>query len=172
MLLGGDVVDRAMLLEFLMERVMPTLQAGNDDAQRAANELQSDPMGLSVDGMVQGKANAVGSTVHTQIVASHSNPVVVSATEYVTQDGTFSPLGTVLIFEAYDGMRRRAAANAGRSVKVEHSKQEGVLVTVRGLGAVDDTNIDAYPAALQRLYHGMLHTTRLYHHMLHTLCDL
>ena len=46
-LLGGDVVDRAMLLEFLMEGVMPTLQAGNDEAQRAAHELQSNPIGLT-----------------------------------------------------------------------------------------------------------------------------
>eukprot|EP00966_Prymnesium_polylepis_P303654 7014428-Prymnesium_polylepis.1 len=28
-LLGGEVVDRAMLLEFLMERVMPAQQGGN-----------------------------------------------------------------------------------------------------------------------------------------------
>jgi|EP00966_Prymnesium_polylepis_P282246 hypothetical protein len=27
-LLGGDVVDRTMLLEFLMERMLPALQAG------------------------------------------------------------------------------------------------------------------------------------------------
>eukprot|EP00966_Prymnesium_polylepis_P150546 3477458-Prymnesium_polylepis.1 len=62
-----------------MEGVMPALQAGNDEAQRAADELRSDPIGLSVDGMVKGRMNAVGETVHTQIVASHSNPVVVSA---------------------------------------------------------------------------------------------
>eukprot|EP00966_Prymnesium_polylepis_P118998 2750576-Prymnesium_polylepis.1 len=37
--------------------------------------------------MVKGRMNAVGETVHTQIVASHGNPVVVSAIEYVTQDG-------------------------------------------------------------------------------------
>ena len=53
-LLGGEIVDRAMLLEFLTERVMPALQGGNDDAQRAAAELQTDPIGLSVDGMVKG----------------------------------------------------------------------------------------------------------------------
>ena len=42
-------------------------------------------------------------------------------------------------------MRLRAAAHAGRSVKLEHSKkEEGILITVRGLGAIDDTNIDAY----------------------------
>eukprot|EP00966_Prymnesium_polylepis_P317382 7332709-Prymnesium_polylepis.1 len=50
-LLGGEIVDRAMLLEFMMERVMPALQSGNDDAQRAAAEIQADPIGLSVDGM-------------------------------------------------------------------------------------------------------------------------
>eukprot|EP00966_Prymnesium_polylepis_P093162 2157016-Prymnesium_polylepis.1 len=62
---------------------------------------------------------------------------------YVTQDVGFCPLGTVLIFESFDGMRRRAAANAGRSIKVEHvKKEECVLVTVWGLGAIDDTNID------------------------------
>jgi hypothetical protein len=32
MLLCGEVVDRAMLLDFLMESVMPMLQGGNDDA--------------------------------------------------------------------------------------------------------------------------------------------
>ena len=93
-LLGGEVVDRAMLLEFLTERVMPVLQGGNDEAQRAAAELQTDPIGLSVDGMVKGRDNAVGATVHTQIVASHSNPVVVMAIEHVTQDGGFSPVRT------------------------------------------------------------------------------
>eukprot|EP00966_Prymnesium_polylepis_P169602 3921578-Prymnesium_polylepis.1 len=42
-------------------------------------------------------------------------------------------------------MRRRAAAHAGRFVKLEHSKkEEGILNTVRGLGAIDETNIDAY----------------------------
>jgi hypothetical protein len=40
-LLGGEVVDRVMLLEFLMECGMPALQAGNDDAVIAANELCS-----------------------------------------------------------------------------------------------------------------------------------
>eukprot|EP00966_Prymnesium_polylepis_P173516 4014237-Prymnesium_polylepis.1 len=66
--------------------------------------------------MVKGRDNAVAATVHTQIVASHANPIVISAVEHVTQDTARSaPLGTVLIFESYDGMRRRAAANAGRS---------------------------------------------------------
>ena len=83
-LLGGEIVDGAMLLEFLMERVVPTLQAGNADAQLAAAEIQTDPIGLSVDGMVKGRPNAVGDTVHTQIVASHSNPVVIMAIEHVT----------------------------------------------------------------------------------------
>ena len=41
-LLGGEIVDGAMLLEFMMERVVPTLQAGNADAQLAANELLID----------------------------------------------------------------------------------------------------------------------------------
>eukprot|EP00966_Prymnesium_polylepis_P094956 2198873-Prymnesium_polylepis.1 len=50
-LLGGEVVDRAMLLDFLMEGVMPALQGGNNDAQTAADVLRSDPIGLSVDGM-------------------------------------------------------------------------------------------------------------------------
>eukprot|EP00966_Prymnesium_polylepis_P126372 2922509-Prymnesium_polylepis.1 len=152
-LLGGEVVDRAMLLEFMMERVLPALQAGNDDAQRAAAELQTDPIGLSVDGMVQGMANAVGGTVHTQIVASHSNPLIVSAVEHVTRDGGFSPLGAVLIFETYDAMKQRAAAHAGRAIKAAHqAKEAGILVTVRGLGAIDDTNIDAYGDAFSACF--------------------
>eukprot|EP00966_Prymnesium_polylepis_P241580 5586859-Prymnesium_polylepis.1 len=82
-----------------MESVMPVLQGGNDDVQSAADELQLDPIGLSVDGiLVKGKINAVGETVHTQIVASNANPIVISAIEHVTQDahGTFCPLGAVL----------------------------------------------------------------------------
>eukprot|EP00966_Prymnesium_polylepis_P112614 2605110-Prymnesium_polylepis.1 len=55
-----------------MERVMPALQGGNNGAQLAASELQNDPIGLSVDGMVKDRDNAVGATVHTQIVASHA----------------------------------------------------------------------------------------------------
>eukprot|EP00966_Prymnesium_polylepis_P086028 1991137-Prymnesium_polylepis.1 len=42
-------------------------------------------------------------------------------------------------------MTQRAASAAGRAVKMAHqAKEEGILVTVRGLGAIDDTNIDAY----------------------------
>eukprot|EP00966_Prymnesium_polylepis_P275317 6361133-Prymnesium_polylepis.1 len=124
---------------------MPALQSGNDDAQRAAAELQTDPIGLSVDGMVNGMMNAVGSRVHTQIVASHTNPVIVGAIEHVTQDGSFCPLGAVLVFESYIAMTQRAASAAGRAVKTAHqAKEKGVLVTVRGLGAIDGTNIDAY----------------------------
>eukprot|EP00966_Prymnesium_polylepis_P242271 5603086-Prymnesium_polylepis.1 len=65
-----------------MERVMPALQEGNGDAQLAADELQNDPIGLSVDGMVKGTDNAVGATAHTQIVASHANPIGISAIEH------------------------------------------------------------------------------------------
>eukprot|EP00966_Prymnesium_polylepis_P182943 4239018-Prymnesium_polylepis.1 len=65
--------------------------------------------------MVKGQANAVGDTVHTQIVASHSHPLIVEAIQHVTCDGSFSPLGAVLIFESYSGMRQRASAAAGRS---------------------------------------------------------
>eukprot|EP00966_Prymnesium_polylepis_P202984 4702835-Prymnesium_polylepis.1 len=68
--------------------------------------------------MVKGRMNAVGETVHTQIVAFHSNPVVVSAIEYVTQDGTFCPLGTVIIFESYD-LRRDAVAGGGECGAVD-----------------------------------------------------
>eukprot|EP00966_Prymnesium_polylepis_P120734 2789837-Prymnesium_polylepis.1 len=144
-LLGGEVVDRAMLLEFLMERIVPALQTGDDVAQRAAAGLQTEPIGLSVDGMVKGRENAVGATVHSQIVASHPNPVVIMAIEHVTGDGSFTPIGHTLVFESYTRMTQRAAGSAGRSVQVEHAKrEEGILMTVRGLGAIDDTNIDAY----------------------------
>eukprot|EP00966_Prymnesium_polylepis_P152661 3526263-Prymnesium_polylepis.1 len=51
LLLGGEIVDRAMLLDFIMERVVPALQSGDDVAQRAVDELQTEPIGLSVDGM-------------------------------------------------------------------------------------------------------------------------
>eukprot|EP00966_Prymnesium_polylepis_P048841 1130405-Prymnesium_polylepis.1 len=71
-----------------MERVVPALQSGGDVVQRAADELQTEPIGLSVDGMVTGMMNAVGATVHTQIVASHPNPVVIMALEHVTSDQT------------------------------------------------------------------------------------
>ena len=82
--------------------------------------------------MVKGRANAVGDTVHTQIVASHAHPLVVEAVQHVTRDGSFSPLGAALVFESYDGMRQRASAVAGRSVKVEHAKKaDGILMTVR-----------------------------------------
>eukprot|EP00966_Prymnesium_polylepis_P311002 7185504-Prymnesium_polylepis.1 len=94
---------------------MPTLQAGNDDAQRAASELQTDPIGLSVDGMVQGKANAVGGTVHTQVVASQCNPVIISAIEYVTQDGTSAPSSSLRRTTACGGAQRRTRAGRSRS---------------------------------------------------------
>eukprot|EP00966_Prymnesium_polylepis_P007620 174922-Prymnesium_polylepis.1 len=62
--------------------------------------------------MVKGQANAVGDTVHTQIVASHAHPLIVEAIQHVTRDGSFSPLGTVLIF-VLRVVRRHAAARVG-----------------------------------------------------------
>jgi hypothetical protein len=142
-LLGGEIVDRAMLLEFMMERVVPLLQGGNDDAQLAAAELQTDPIGLSVDGMVKGRTMP-WARPSTRRSSRPTQPRSSFAIEHVTQDGTSARSAPSSIFESYDGMRRRAAAAAGRSVKVEHAKKEGILMTVRGLGAIDDTNIDAY----------------------------
>eukprot|EP00966_Prymnesium_polylepis_P019453 448483-Prymnesium_polylepis.1 len=65
-----------------------------------------------------------------------------AALEYVTKDGDVSVLGPAIIAESYVAATARAQAAEGRTEELKREqKTAGTYVIVRGIGAIDDSNI-------------------------------
>ena len=78
------------------------------------------------------------------------NVIVMAALEYVTKDGDVSVLGAAIIAESYIAATARAQAAEGRAEeRKREQKKAGTYVIVRGIGAIDDSNMDAHADAMQ-----------------------
>ena len=146
-LTGVDSMDADMLRDDLTPLVMGALRSnGTDpDAIRAAGELSVVPFGVDTKGMIQGQ----GGSIHTLITISHTNHVVMAAVEHVTKDGGVSVLGATIVAEPYVAAAARAQASFGRAEEVaREQKKAGTYVIVRGIGAIDDANLDAHADAM------------------------
>eukprot|EP00966_Prymnesium_polylepis_P212529 4922960-Prymnesium_polylepis.1 len=78
---------------------------------------------------------------------------VMAALTHVTKDGGVSVLGSTIIAETYISVTARALATFGRVEERKHEqKKAGTYVIVRGIGAIDDTNLDAHADAMQAAF--------------------
>eukprot|EP00966_Prymnesium_polylepis_P022528 518366-Prymnesium_polylepis.1 len=150
---GGfaDSMDADMLRDDLIPLVMGALRASGADsaAIRATNELSVVPFGVDTKGMIEGQ----GGSIHTLITVSHPNQTAVAALGHVTKDGGVSVLGATIIAESYISATARAMATFGRAEERKHEqKKAGTYVIVRGIGAIDDTNLDAHADAMAAFF--------------------
>ena len=147
-LLGGDTIDADLLRDELTPLVVSALNTRGDDAEsiRAANELSVVPFGADTKGMIEGW----GGTIRGLITFSHPNVMVMAALEHVIQGGDVSVLGAAIIAESYTAATARAQAAEGRAEeRKREQKKAGTYVIVRGIGAIDDSNMDAHADAMQ-----------------------
>ena len=130
---------------------MDALRSNGTDPNiiRAANELSVVPFGADTQGMIQGQSESI----HTLITISHTNQVVMAALGHVTKDGAVSVLGSVIVCESYVSATARAMTMVGRVEETKRTaKAAGTYIIVRGVGAIDDTNLDAHADAMQAAF--------------------
>eukprot|EP00966_Prymnesium_polylepis_P132864 3071164-Prymnesium_polylepis.1 len=76
-----------------------------------------------------------------------------AAVWHVTKDGGVNVLGATIIAESFIAATARALATFGRAEEVKHhQKKAGTYVIVCGIGAIDDTNLDAHADAMQAAF--------------------
>ena len=144
---GADSMDADILRDDLTPVVMGALRSNGTDpgAIQAANELTVVPFGVDAKGMIEGQ----GGSIHTLVTISHPNSVVMAALAHVTKDGGVSVLGVTIIAESYASATTRAMASFGRAEERAFAvKKAGTYVIVRGIGAIDDSNLDAHADAM------------------------
>ena len=149
-LLGAESIDADMLRDEVTPLVMGVLRNNADpNAVRAANELAVVPFGADTKGMIQGSSESI----HTLITISHPSQIVMAALGHVTKDGTVSVLGATIVAETYAAAAARAMAAVGRVEETKRpAKVAGTYIIVRGIGAIDDTNLDAHADAMQAAF--------------------
>eukprot|EP00966_Prymnesium_polylepis_P319556 7376003-Prymnesium_polylepis.1 len=76
-----------------------------------------------------------------------------AAVGHVSKDGGVNVLGATIFAESFIAAKARALATFGRAEEQKREqKKAGTYVIVRGVGAIDDTNLDAHADAMQAAF--------------------